>query len=233
MPNKPTLVKFPDGLVMSADDVISRLVEVSRDLADYEDSRQWKGGDPREMQMALMLDAGRLRQWEPDNFGTRAYSRLGDAVGSIPGELATGIEGLSRVVSAPSRGVDALLGAGFEALDGNFGNAAAMAAKAPIATLTPFSDHYAAGGPGGIRDWRADAEGAGVHPLAIAAADMALDPSNYITGAGVARGAGLVRRAARPIRTELIDSAGNVIMRGRNSMPIRRYRASPVSGLLE
>lgn len=233
MPDELIRRRRPRSSDTYLDDLIGRLGEASRNLADYEDPRQWSGGDPREMQMALMLDTGRLRQWEPDNFASRAYARLGNAVGSIPGELATGLEGVGRVYSAPSRGVDALIGAGYEALDGNYGNAAAMAAKAPIAVLTPFSDYYAAGGPGGIRDWRADAEGSGVHPFAIAAADMALDPSNYITGAGAARGAGLGRRSARPIRTELIDSAGDVIMRGRNAMPTRQYRASPVSGLLE
>jgi hypothetical protein len=134
------------------------------------------------------------------------------------------------------------------ASDGDYGEAAMLALRTPFAGAIP---PMAAGGVGQERDWRAAAEKNGVGPGAIMATELLTDPEFYITapvsglkafvypGMAMRQGGSLMRGVDDALRAverarygtgapaHLVDEAGEVIRRLRNSPPAPRL-ALPV-----
>jgi len=131
------------------------------------------------------------------------------------------------------------------ASDGDYAEAARLALQAPFAGAIP---PMAAGGRGQERDWRAAAKENGVGPGAIMATEYLTDPEFYITapvsglkafiypGMAMRQGRAIVRSADDALRllerarygqgatTHLVDPAGEVIRRLRNSPPVLQVR---------
>ena len=134
------------------------------------------------------------------------------------------------------------------ASDGEYLDAARLALQAPFAGAIP---PMSAGGRGQERDWRAAAQENGVGAGAVLATEYLTDPEFYITapvsglkafvypGLMMRQGGSLVRSVDDAIRlmdrarygqgaaTHLVDDAGEVIRRLRNSPPATRM-ALPV-----
>ena len=126
---------------------------------------------------------------------------------------------------------------------GDYGEAAMLALRTPFAGAIP---PMAAGGVGQQRDWRAAAEKNGIGPGAILATELLTDPEFYITapvaglkafvlpGMAMRQGGALLRgvddalraveraRYGAGVPTHLVDEAGDIIRRLRNSpLPVR------------
>jgi hypothetical protein len=134
------------------------------------------------------------------------------------------------------------------ASDGAYGEAARLALQSPFAGAIP---PMSAGGIGEPRDWRAAAEKNGVGSGTVLATELLTDPEFYVTapvaglkslvypGLLMRQGGALVRSVDDAIRlmdrarygqgaaTHLVDDAGEVIRRLRNSPPAPRL-ALPV-----
>lgn len=192
--------------------------------ARRDDAIMLPGGpvDPREARMAMVQD----------ELLPRRSSDAWDAEGAVADyALAFG----QRMRDTGLRSMQ-------EAVQGNWGNAAKMAASTPFAGAVPS---LSSGTPGSSDDWRPVARRNGVPEKYIFGLDIATDPEMWVTapvrgpaaflapaipmamaGAGVRRGDDLIRalgRYADSARygegavTHLVDSAGETIRRLRNS----------------
>lgn len=201
------------------------------DTAIYDDARGTTY-DPRELRMNMAANSFYPRM------GTEAWD---DEKAAADYALAMG-----------QRVRDTGLRAAQEAYQGNYSDAASLAARAlPSALYTPA----AAGTPGSSDDWRAVARKNGVPEASIMAFDLGTDPETYLAapvrgpmafvvpampfaaaklGAkGFSKADDVMRavgRAAdqaaygRGVTTQLVDDAGEVIRRLRNSPEAPRLR---------
>lgn len=173
--------------------------------------------DPRESRMAMMQDS---------LMSPVAENGAADAVGAAA-DYALDFGGRMR---------DTALTSLAEGSRGNYGKAAALAARAPVAGLYPPAG---AGMRGQPDDWRAVAEKNGVPSANILAMDVMTDPENWITapvkgplafiapGMMMRTGGALASRAddalrsigsaRRSVPTYLVDEAGETIRKLRSA----------------
>lgn len=191
-----------------------------QNLRAMSDRRMYLDGvpvDPREMRLAMTQDT--LRPGPSSDYYRHAREMPGKAY--------------SAVFEAGMRPRDTLIKAAQAASDGDYGEAAMLGMRAPLAAFYPPA---AAGTPNSPDDWRDDARALGISTGNITAIDLLTDPETYMAvplpfrAAGLAirpllRGAGVagdLMRYGRGIPATLVDEAGNEIRRLKSAQPVRR-----------
>lgn len=210
----------------------SKLYQALRGMDEYYDPQNGTSYDPRAMRMNMTASAFYPRM------GTEAWDAEKAAI--------------DYALSMGQRLRDTGLRSAQEAVKGNFGEAASLAARAPAAAFYPPAS---AGTPGSKDDWRPVARKNGIPEAHITAFDWLTDPEMYVSaplsgpasfivpalpfaaakvGAkGLSKADDLLRavgRAAdtaaygRGVPTSLVDDAGDAIRRLRNSPEAPRLR---------
>lgn len=198
--------------------VLKRLGEaqVPGSLLGLKDNQDY---DPREIRLAMVQDT--MRPSPSTDFG-KDFGAAADTAGKGLGTA------YSAVFETTMRPRDTLIRAAQEYNQGNELEAAKLVGRAPLSMIYPPA---AAGTPGSPDDWREGARKLGISEGNIFAVDVFTDPETYMAipmpflAAGAV--AGKAARYAKPVAsamrygrgvpTHLVDEAGEVIRRLRNS----------------